>query len=241
MKKIIFALLLLVLLASCGTKSKETTSTSKDSSIPYTSSSSPSSSLSQSIEKKTEYPASLSNFSNGDYSNFNGLYKSTANSYIIISADKIGYYSSKQETIGSVIANKSTYQSKTESAPFSQTYEFNQGQITFNFNDVANKINDIRIIDTNSTSSNFSFIAKLDPNNFTESSVPTYFKAFFGADAENYSFLPDKDGDTCIISVISNKILANGGSGTVGLYQVLPDGSFYLVTRDSTNNTYIRS
>ena len=78
MKKIIFALLLLVLLASCGTKSKETTSTSKDSSIPYTSSSSPSSSLSQSIEKKTEYPASLSNFSNGDYSNFNCLHKSTA-------------------------------------------------------------------------------------------------------------------------------------------------------------------
>ena len=43
-------------------------------------------------------------------------------------------------------------QSKTESAPFSQTYEFNQGKIIINFNDEANKINDIHIIDTNSTS-----------------------------------------------------------------------------------------
>lgn len=82
--------------------------------------------------------------------------------------------------------------------------------------------------------------SQIRSKNFTESSVLTYFKAFFGADAENYSFLPDKDGDTCIISVISSKILASGGSGTVGFYQVLPDGSFYLVTRDSTNNTYIR-
>ncbi|WP_195927501.1 hypothetical protein [Lactococcus lactis] len=42
------------------------------------------------------------------------------------------------------------------------------------------------------------------------------------------------------ISVISNKIIANGGSGTVEFYQVFPDGNFYLVTRGSTNNTYIR-
>lgn len=55
----------------------------------------------------------------------------------------------------------------------------------------------------------------------------TLNKFLIRSKAENYSFLPDKDGDTCIISVISNKILANGGSGTVGLYQVLPDGSFY--------------
>ena len=92
-----------------------------------------------------------------------------------------------------------------------------RGKITFNFNNEANKINDIRITDTNSTSFNFSFIAKLDPNNFTVPSTLTYFKAFFGAETENYIFLPDKNEDTFIISVIPNEMLANGGSGTVGL------------------------
>jgi len=34
--------------------------------------------------------------------------------------------------------------------------------------------------------------------------VLPYFKAFFGAEAENYCILPDKDRDAFIISVFSN-------------------------------------
>ncbi|MEG9205144.1 hypothetical protein V6B05_10675 [Lactococcus garvieae] len=44
--------------------------------------------------------------------------------------------------------------------------------------------------------------------------------------------------DSFVIQVFSKEMRANGGSGTVGLYKVLPDGTIYLVTYDVATNTY---
>ena len=243
MKKIILAFIPLLLLVGCGADKKENTANfaqDKQSST-HTSSSTSAPSSSQdtvaSSEQPKSYPVALEQFSKGDYSNFHGLYKNSSNDILIITKDHIEYYSHTGKDIGSVIINESTFKSKTENQPFNQIYLFNQGQVEINFNATADKIEAIQITDNAGTSSDFTLAAQLDSNNFTKDTALNYFKSYL-SNPEDFYFDAVNTQDSFVIQVFSKEMRANGGSGTVGLYKVLPDGTIYLVTYDVATNTY---
>ncbi len=242
MKKIILGFIPLLLLVGCGAEQKDDTANfaqEKQSSNQTSSSSVANSSQenAESSEERKSYPISLEQFAKGDYSNFPGLYKNSNNDVLIITKDHIEYFSHTGKDIGSVIVNDSTFKSKSKSQPFSQVYSFNQGQIEIFFNATADKIETIRITDNSGTASSFTLAAQLDNNNFTKDTVLNYFKAYL-FNPDDYYFDAIKTQDSFVIQVFSKETRENGGSGTVGLYKVLPDGTIYLVTYDATTDTY---
>ncbi|MFD2254172.1 hypothetical protein ACFSJM_07420 [Lactococcus formosensis subsp. bovis] len=243
MKKIILGFIPLLLLAGCGADKKEDTANfaqDKQSSAHSSSSTStPSSSQNtvSSSEQLKSYPEALEQFSKGDYSSFHGLYKNSNNDVLIITKDHIEYYSHTGKDIGSVIVNESTFKSKTENQPFNQVYLFNQGQIEINFNATADKIETIQITDNAGTTADFTLAAQLDSNNFTKDTVLNYFKSYL-SNPDDYYFDTTNTQGSFVIQVFSKEMRANGASGTVGLYKVLPDGTIYLVTYDVATNTY---
>lgn len=245
MKKIILAFMPFILLAGCGTKTKDDTSNfaqvspepSSSSAIsPSTAPSSTSKSSPSSIEEKS-YPVSLEKFLKGDYSTFYGAYKSSTGEKLIITPNNIEYYSNEEKDVGPVIINESTFKSKTDTPPFTQIYQFNKGQVEINFNEAASKIEEIRITDSSAAPTTFTFAARLDTRNFTEETALNYLKSYFADPDILYG--AQKQDNSVIIDIHIKKWVENGGSGTAGIYQVLPDGTFYLVHYDTTTNTYI--
>lgn len=249
MKKIILGFIPLLLLAGCGNDKKDVTAnfaqdnqTSSQSQTSAASSTQASSSSQDAAtsEQQKSYPVALENFAKGDYSNFHGMYKSINNEVLLVTKDNIEYYSSTGKDIGTVIINESTFESKTDNQPFTQIYNFNQGKVEINFNETADKIETIRITDNAGTTSDFTLAAQLDSNNFTEDTVLNYFK-IYTSNTDDYSFETIKTQDSFVIQVFSKEMRANGGSGTVGMYKVLPDGSIYLVTYDAATGTYVKA
>ncbi|WP_143467342.1 hypothetical protein [Lactococcus fujiensis] len=188
------------------------------------------------------YPEGLYVFTSGELKAFAGTYVSPVGTYIVIS-DKIYYYNAQQKLVGQVITNHETYLTETLSPTISQTYTFNKGQIKFLFGDHAYSMSSIQIMnDPDNQGKTTDFKPGKIPVKpvFSSDNAIAILKKVSKISGNDYAYVPTKYGEGYIIKVVSKSIAAGGGTGTVGLYEVLPDGSAFLVTYNPDNGKYIR-
>ncbi len=238
MKKYLLACTALFLLTGCSAKSTESTQASSNK-TPLSSSSSqkPHSSSTSS----SAMPQTIKKFASGDYSAYTGTYKSELDSSLIISTNKIYYYAPDQTLVGSVVLNQKTFSKQTTSPSFSRTYAFNTETITVTFNDTGDKITSISLskdIYNNNQATIFKYSTAETSLPFTEQEALKILQSSKGFSDDDSYFLATKYENSYIIQVVSKAIRAQGGSGTVGLYQVFSDGTNFLVKNNPTTGAY---